>query len=92
MQRLLPISLVAPESFISLPARKQGLACVLSSLYPTQYLPHTQIPSHTSSTMGLIKGGFLRLVQTALYAVCFCCAAIVLGMSCLHRDATRGPC
>lgn len=30
--------------------------------------------------MGLIKGGFLRLLQTALYAICFCCAGIVLGM------------
>ncbi|KAL1589805.1 hypothetical protein WHR41_01794 [Cladosporium halotolerans] len=30
--------------------------------------------------MGLIKGGFLRLLQTALYALCFCCAGIVLGI------------
>lgn len=30
--------------------------------------------------MGLIKGGFLRLVQTLLYALCFCCAGITLGM------------
>lgn len=34
--------------------------------------------------MGLIKGGFLRLLQTALYAICFCCSAIILGMS--HRS------
>jgi hypothetical protein len=30
--------------------------------------------------MGLIKGGFLRLFQTLLYALCFCCAGIALGM------------
>jgi len=30
--------------------------------------------------MGLIKGGFLRLVQTLLYALCFCCAGITLGI------------
>jgi hypothetical protein len=29
--------------------------------------------------MGLIKGGFLRLFQTLLYALCFCCAGITLG-------------
>jgi hypothetical protein len=37
--------------------------------------------------MGLIKGGFLRLLQTALYLICFGCAAVVLGM--LHLLATR---
>ncbi|KAM0720302.1 hypothetical protein Q7P37_004438 [Cladosporium fusiforme] len=30
--------------------------------------------------MGLIKGGFLRLLQTSLYAICFCCSAIILGI------------
>lgn len=30
--------------------------------------------------MGLIKGGFLRLLQTALYAICFFCSAIILGI------------
>jgi len=30
--------------------------------------------------MGLIKGGFLRLFQTLLYALCFCCAGIALGI------------
>ena len=30
--------------------------------------------------MGLFKGGALRLFQTALYAVLFCCAAIMLGI------------
>lgn len=29
--------------------------------------------------MGLFKGGFLRLLQSALYALIFCCAAIILG-------------
>jgi hypothetical protein len=29
--------------------------------------------------MGLIKGGFLRLFQTLLYALAFCCAGIILG-------------
>jgi hypothetical protein len=37
--------------------------------------------------MGLIKGGFLRLLQTALYLICFGCAAVVLGM--LRPVATR---
>jgi hypothetical protein len=37
--------------------------------------------------MGLIKGGFLRLLQTALYLICFGCAAVVLGM--LRFVATR---
>lgn len=30
--------------------------------------------------MGLFKGGALRLFQTFLYAVLFCCAAIILGI------------
>jgi hypothetical protein len=30
--------------------------------------------------MGLIKGGFQRLLQTALYALLFLCSAIVLGI------------
>lgn len=30
--------------------------------------------------MGIFKGGFLRLSQTLLYFICFCCAAIVLGI------------
>ncbi|QIW97829.1 hypothetical protein AMS68_003347 [Peltaster fructicola] len=30
--------------------------------------------------MGLVKGGFLRLLQTVLYFICFCCAAVVLGI------------
>jgi hypothetical protein len=30
--------------------------------------------------MGLVKGGFLRLLQTALYALIFCCTAIILGI------------
>lgn len=30
--------------------------------------------------MGLVKGGFLRLLQTVLYALAFCCAAIILGI------------
>ncbi|KAK5175672.1 uncharacterized protein LTR77_000811 [Saxophila tyrrhenica] len=30
--------------------------------------------------MGLIKGGFQRLLQTALYALLFCCAGIILGV------------
>ncbi|OQO09113.1 hypothetical protein B0A48_06004 [Cryoendolithus antarcticus] len=29
--------------------------------------------------MGIFKGGALRLVQTALYAITFCCSAIILG-------------
>lgn len=29
--------------------------------------------------MGIIKGGFLRLLQTSLYFISFCCAAIILG-------------
>ena len=32
--------------------------------------------------MGIFKGGALRLIQTALYFINFCCAAIILGMSC----------
>lgn len=31
--------------------------------------------------MGIFKGGALRLLQTALYFINFCCAAIILGMS-----------
>ena len=47
---------------------------------PLTYTPHlTRLPT-TSTTMGLIKGGFLRLLQTALYLICFGCAAVVLGM------------
>jgi hypothetical protein len=38
--------------------------------------------------MGLIKGGFLRLLQTALYLICFGCAAVVLGMSRLVATRT----
>lgn len=38
--------------------------------------------------MGLIKGGFLRLLQTALYAICFFCSAIILGMT-LTSTRTR---
>lgn len=30
--------------------------------------------------MGLVKGGFQRLLQTALYALIFCCAGIILGV------------
>lgn len=30
--------------------------------------------------MGFVKGGFLRLFQTFLYALAFCCAAIILGV------------
>ncbi|CAD0027704.1 unnamed protein product [Aureobasidium pullulans] len=30
--------------------------------------------------MGIFKGGALRLLQTALYALTFCCAAIILGI------------
>ncbi|KAF2717793.1 hypothetical protein K431DRAFT_254693 [Polychaeton citri CBS 116435] len=30
--------------------------------------------------MGIIKGGALRLFQTVLYAICFCCSAIILGI------------
>lgn len=30
--------------------------------------------------MGLIKGGFLRLLQTILYAIAFCCAGLILGI------------
>lgn len=30
--------------------------------------------------MGFVKGGFLRLFQTFLYALAFCCAAIILGI------------
>ena len=33
--------------------------------------------------MGIFKGGALRLVQTALYFINFCCAAIILGKSML---------
>jgi hypothetical protein len=29
--------------------------------------------------MGLFKGGALRLLQTALYTLIFCCAGIILG-------------
>ena len=31
--------------------------------------------------MGIFKGGALRLLQTALYFINFCCAAVILGMS-----------
>ena len=30
--------------------------------------------------MGIVKGGFLRLFQTFLYALNFCCAGIILGV------------
>lgn len=30
--------------------------------------------------MGLIKGGFLRLLQTILYGLAFCCAGLILGI------------
>lgn len=30
--------------------------------------------------MGIVKGGALRLFQTFLYALIFCCAAIILGI------------
>ncbi|KAI4801244.1 hypothetical protein E4T44_11647 [Aureobasidium sp. EXF-8845] len=30
--------------------------------------------------MGIFKGGALRLLQTALYALCFCCAAAIIGI------------
>ncbi|CAD0084980.1 unnamed protein product [Aureobasidium vineae] len=30
--------------------------------------------------MGIFKGGALRLLQTALYFLCFCCAAIIIGI------------
>lgn len=30
--------------------------------------------------MGLVKGGALRLLQTALYLLAFCCSAIILGI------------
>jgi hypothetical protein len=30
--------------------------------------------------MGIVKGGALRLIQTALYFLAFCCAAIILGI------------
>jgi hypothetical protein len=48
---------------------------------------HTKLSPHNTFSMGLIKGGFLRLVQTLLYALCFCCAGIALGM--LKFDMTR---
>lgn len=35
--------------------------------------------------MGIFKGGALRLLQTALYFINFCCAAIILGMSSTAR-------
>ena len=30
--------------------------------------------------MGLIKGGFQRLLQTCLYLILFLCSAIILGI------------
>lgn len=30
--------------------------------------------------MGIVKGGFLRLFQTFLYFLAFCCSAIGLGI------------
>lgn len=30
--------------------------------------------------MGIVKGGALRLFQTFLYALAFCCAAVILGI------------
>ena len=30
--------------------------------------------------MGIVKGGFQRLLQTILYGLCFCCAGIILGV------------
>ncbi|KAK4935297.1 hypothetical protein LTR66_015474, partial [Elasticomyces elasticus] len=30
--------------------------------------------------MGLLGGGFLRLLQTAIYVLCFCCAGLALGI------------
>ncbi|KAK6001183.1 hypothetical protein QM012_003266 [Aureobasidium pullulans] len=30
--------------------------------------------------MGIFKGGALRLLQTTLYFLCFCCAAIIIGI------------
>jgi len=51
--------------------------CAPSSLFTTTSSTQTL---RATSTMGLIKGGFLRLVQTLLYALCFCCAGITLGM------------
>ena len=38
------------------------------------------IRSSKTTDMGLVKGGFLRLFQTALYALAFCCSAISLGI------------
>ena len=75
-----PISLAELESFISLPARIRGpsLLCLILSAHNNIF--HTQLSLCNTSTMGLIKGGFLRLVQTLLYALCFACAGITLGM------------
>jgi hypothetical protein len=30
--------------------------------------------------MGIFKGGALRLLQSLLYLLAFCCAAIILGI------------
>nr|POE46978.1 hypothetical protein CFP56_00310 [Quercus suber] len=38
---------------------------------------HIAVPA---STMGVFKGGALRLFQTFLYLLAFCCAAIILGI------------
>lgn len=37
-------------------------------------------PLSLLATMGLIKGGFLRLFQTLLYALCFCCAGVIVAI------------
>jgi hypothetical protein len=46
-------------------------------------LPFEDYPFSTTPSiivMGIFKGGALRLLQTALYALCFCCAAIIIGI------------
>jgi len=74
----------------ALPSHPPHPPSILPSTYtssPLTYTPSTRLPITT--TMGLIKGGFLRLLQTALYLLCFGCAAVVLGM--FYPVARRVP-
>lgn len=81
-QRPAPNSPATPESSTSLPARKQASLLLSSLCYTSLLFTHTNKRTPRSTfIMGLIKGGFLRLFQTLLYALAFCCAGIVLGMS-----------
>ena len=42
---------------------------------------HTSAGTNQSHlAMGIVKGGALRLFQTFLYALAFCCSAVILGI------------